>query len=623
MTKRTVAAGALRASGVGSLLRRLGAWEGALVLTYHRIGAPDGQGLDAAQWNANASGLAAQVALLRRHCEIVAPRELEDALGRRGGRFGVLTFDDGFRDNHALALPVLRAAGVPAGFYIPTGFLDAPTVLPGDEIAWMVRASGRSATAGAALTRELQGEYRAQPGERGDAFLEELGRRLGVGRCPPEVVAGAYLDWDMVRELHASGMEVGGHSVTHPMLGSLAPERQRWEIAESRRRLTAELGEAPLSFAYPYGDRRSFTAVTKAILREEGFRLAFSFYGGFQPPGGLDPLDVPRVAATTGTTPPVLEAMLALPQRFARAAPSQRAVARAPVPAPAAENGGPRAVAAPVRTVRIAGRELAGRDVADHLRWRARPLLGAVRRNLPGRRPRWGNLRRLRPFSDEFGFDRGTPVDRVYIERFLEAHRACIFGDVLEVQEPGYTRRYGGIRVRREHVVDIDAGNPRATIVADLCAPGSLPAAAYDCAIVTETLQLLADEHAALRNLHHALRPGGTLLLTIPCLSRQDPEAVESDRWRMLPLGLAERLARACPDAEIHVEGHGNLLASIAFLAGLAAEELRPAELDADDAAFPLIACARLTKPVLLESVPGSPRPEAAARVDGTRGRYR
>lgn len=610
MSRRRLAAGALNASGLGALLRGMGTWEGALALNYHRIGVPEPGHGDPKQWNATSEELAAQVALIRRHCEILAPRELEDAMSARGGRYAVITFDDGFRDHYTHALPVLRAARVPAGFYIATGFIDAPRMLPGDEIAWMVDASGRTGTAAAALTHHLQLELRAQPGDSVEEHLDALGQRLAVGRCPEAVAAATYMDWDMVRDLQGNGMEVGGHSVDHPMLGGLDPERQRWEIAESRRRLTTELGEAPQTFAYPYGDRSSFTAATKAILREEGYRLAFSFYGGYQAARQVDPFDVPRVAVTTGTTPAVLQAMVAVPHRFARAAPSQRVPAAGGHPVSDGASGS----AARAR-VRIGGRELGARDVADHVRWRAAPLLGAVRRNLPGRRPRWGNMRRLQPFSTDFARDRGTPVDRIYIERFLEGNRAHVFGDVLEVQEPGYTRRYGGIRVRREHVVDIDPRNPRATVVADLSAGASLPAAAYDCAIVTETLQLLPDEHAALRNLYRALRPGGTLLLTVPCLSRQDPGAVDSDRWRMLPLGLGERLARACPDGEIHVEGHGNLVSAVAFLAGLAAEELRAAELDTEDPAFPIVACARVTKPPLPILASGGLRPEQAATV--------
>ena len=71
--------------------------------------------------------------------------------------------------------------------------------------------------------------------------------------------------------------------------------------------------------------------------------------------------------------------------------------------------------------------------------------------------PRWGNLRRLQPFSSQFGFERGTPIDRYYLHEFLEQHRHLITGRVLEIQMPAYTRRYGqGVTVADS--VDIVAG---------------------------------------------------------------------------------------------------------------------------------------------------------------------
>jgi hypothetical protein len=79
------------------------------------------------------------------------------------------------------------------------------------------------------------------------------------------------------------------------------------------------------------------------------------------------------------------------------------------------------------------------------------------------------------PLSDHYGFDRGTPVDRRYIDVFLRAHRAAIHGSVLEVADNAYTTRFGGDRVSRSTVVDIDTANQRATLIADLEVPGSLP----------------------------------------------------------------------------------------------------------------------------------------------------
>jgi SAM-dependent methyltransferase len=206
----------------------------------------------------------------------------------------------------------------------------------------------------------------------------------------------------------------------------------------------------------------------------------------------------------------------------------------------------------------------------------------------------WGDLRRIRPFSEGYGFDRGTPVDRVYIEAFLAEHRQRIHGDVLEVHDSVYTEMFGtGVR---KHVVDIDPANPRATIIADLSEPGSLPAEHFDCFILTQTLQYVSDVGLALRNARRALRPGGTLLCSVPTTSRVDSRASKTDRWRFTPAGLACLIVESCRDAEIEVQGFGNLPTQVAFLMGLAAEELEPEELTVYDPDFPLLACARVTK---------------------------
>src|SRR5919108_924888 len=130
----------------------------------------------------------------------------------------------------------------------------------------------------------------------------------------------------------------------------------------------------------------------------------------------------------------------------------------------------------------------------------AKPSAVRINRRLPGRRVDWGTLRRTSPYSDHYGYDRGQPVDRYYIERFLEDRRRAIRGEVLEVGDAEYTRRFGSDRVTRSDVVDIDPARRQATLIADLCAPASLPASRFDCVILTQTLQLLADQTTALHN---------------------------------------------------------------------------------------------------------------------------
>lgn len=211
---------------------------------------------------------------------------------------------------------------------------------------------------------------------------------------------------------------------------------------------------------------------------------------------------------------------------------------------------------------------------------------------------RWGSLRRTHPLSAYWGFDRGTPVDRTYIERFLQAHADDIRGRVLEVRDAGYTTAYGGDRVTAADVVDIDPENERATVVADLSSPESLAAARFDCVLIAQTLQYVRDPEAALANLWRALVPGGAALITAPCTSRVDPDAADDDRWRFTPAGLETLLRSAGEWVELEVIGYGNLITSVAFLMGMAAEELRPREFDELDRFYPLVVCARARKPV-------------------------
>jgi hypothetical protein len=218
-----------------------------------------------------------------------------------------------------------------------------------------------------------------------------------------------------------------------------------------------------------------------------------------------------------------------------------------------------------------------------------------IARNRPGRRVRWGSFRRTQPFSDRFGLDRGLPVDRIYIADFLGAHAQDVRGSVLEVSRPTYTRLFGGDRVTEVSIVDIDPDNTQATIAADLCERGSLPASTFDCAIVTQTLQLLPDVPAALENLWSALVPGGVLLMTVPALSRDDP--VGGDYWRFTPLGLRRILETNLPPvAVIAVQGYGNVLAGVGSLFGLSVEDIGPDRLREHDAAFPVVVCARVRR---------------------------
>lgn len=213
------------------------------------------------------------------------------------------------------------------------------------------------------------------------------------------------------------------------------------------------------------------------------------------------------------------------------------------------------------------------------------------------RHPAWlGTLRRTRPLSYHWGAERGTPIDRYFIERFLTEHRGDIRGRVLEVMDDRYTRRFGD-GVERSDVLDIDAANGRATIHADLGAPNSLPTAEFDCFVLTQTLQFIPDLESALGSARDALREGGVLLATLPVVSKIDRGAgVAGDYWRFTVASATRAFAAAFGQDRIQVTSFGNVLVSVAFLMGMAVEDLKQRELDFVDEYFPLLVAVRAVR---------------------------
>jgi SAM-dependent methyltransferase len=220
---------------------------------------------------------------------------------------------------------------------------------------------------------------------------------------------------------------------------------------------------------------------------------------------------------------------------------------------------------------------------------------------------RFGSLRRLRPISASFGYDRGLPVDRYYIETFLARHggpSGDIRGHVLEVGDDTYTRSFGSSRVAtgggvtKVDILDVDERNPAATLVADLASGDNLPSETFDCVICTQTLQYLYDVRAAIATLARIMKPGGVLLATLPGIYHacQAETCAWGDYWRFTSLSARRLCEEAFPADAVHVEAYGNVLSATAFLQGLAAEELKPAELEFRDPDFEVTVAARAAK---------------------------
>jgi SAM-dependent methyltransferase len=210
----------------------------------------------------------------------------------------------------------------------------------------------------------------------------------------------------------------------------------------------------------------------------------------------------------------------------------------------------------------------------------------------------FGDLRRVTPFGRDFGYCRGQPVDRIYIERFLEQNASDIRGSVIEIGEDTYTRRYGGDRVTHNDVLHVSDDNPAATIVGDLAEAHGIASASYDALILTQTLHLIFDLHGAVRTMHRIIKPGGVVLLTVPGITRVPSSKDWGDTWfwSFTERALQQLFAPYFGAGAVTTASHGNVLVATSFLYGLSATDLTEQQLGHSDPEYPVTVTLRAVK---------------------------
>ena len=182
---------------------------------------------------------------------------------------------------------------------------------------------------------------------------------------------------------------------------------------------------------------------------------------------------------------------------------------------------------------------------------------------------------RTKPVSRFFGFDRGTPIDRYYIELFLQENNADIKGIALEIAESTYTRQFDH-GVTSFEVLHVDASNRKATIIGDLAQPETLPDKMVDCFICTQTLNFIFDVRKAIAGCFRLLKDGGVFLGTVSGISQISRYDMDrwGDYWRFTDLSLKKLFAEYFREENITIQMYGNVFAANAFLQGLALEDI-------------------------------------------------
>jgi SAM-dependent methyltransferase len=228
---------------------------------------------------------------------------------------------------------------------------------------------------------------------------------------------------------------------------------------------------------------------------------------------------------------------------------------------------------------------------------RFRRLLRGLRRNTEAGVNGLGGPRRLDPVSRKWGYDRGGPIDRYYVEAFLRSHAQDIRGRVLEVGDDAYTREFGDGRVEANDILDVDASNSRATVLADLANADHLPSDRYNCIILTQTLHVIYETRAVIGALHRILKPGGVLLATFPGLSKLSWTELPGSWYWGFTCNSARRLfGEAFAPTGVEVESFGNVLTASAFLYGYSHRELSRTQLEYRDPEFDLLVAVRAVK---------------------------
>ena len=268
----------------GPLLRA----PGVIVLMYHRI-----NGADSRFPGLPLESFAAQMRWLRENCDVIEPEALVDRAQRptRLRPAVLITFDDGYRDYHDRAYPVLKQLGLPAVVFIATSFIDQGGMIWTEEV--------QAAATATRMPRvilpwsdepavELPDERaRAALGARARAYLKTLPDAERQQSVQALLVAlGAeptrerqMLNWDEVRRT-MDLTRYGGHTHTHPILSRVDRAAAEREIRTCRDRIADETGRVPTLFAYPNGTAADFTSETQAVLRQSGFRVGFSTIEG-------------------------------------------------------------------------------------------------------------------------------------------------------------------------------------------------------------------------------------------------------------------------------------------------------------------------------------------------------
>jgi peptidoglycan/xylan/chitin deacetylase (PgdA/CDA1 family) len=296
----------MRASCAFDLMRMLSRRH-ALILTYHRFSVDERDD----DGKTPARALAEQLEYLTAHYDVVPLSQIVERITAREplpSGLAAVTIDDGYRDAYEVAYPLLRRYGVPASLYVVTEFADRRAWLWTDKARFLAQQAPRQtlttkigasdlrlelneATSRRDASERVNSVIKRLPDELKEEAIERLSREMGVAIPPTPPDEFSSVTWDQAREMDANGVEIGSHTMTHPILTNIGDERLRRELRDSKSRLEEVLGRQVDQFCYPNGDNDE--RVQSEVARA-GYRAAVTVVNGMNQRGD-DPLTLRRV----------------------------------------------------------------------------------------------------------------------------------------------------------------------------------------------------------------------------------------------------------------------------------------------------------------------------------------
>jgi len=293
----------MRSTGAFDLIR-LAHRRRVLIVTYHRFSVRGEDG------KTSAETFAEQLRYLTGRYNVVPLAQIAESINRREPPPGLaaITIDDGYRDAYEIAYPLLRRYGAPATLFVPADFIDRRVWLWPDKTRFLTgQAVSQQFTAivnehmlqielnGAASRRQasnrINSALKQLPDEAKEEMIERFARALGLETPKSPPAEFGPIAWDEAREMQANGIEIGSHTMTHPVLTRIGDERLRQELHQSRSRLEEVLRRRVEQFCYPNGDYDE--RVQREVARA-GYRIAVTTVSGLNKRGD-DPLTLRRI----------------------------------------------------------------------------------------------------------------------------------------------------------------------------------------------------------------------------------------------------------------------------------------------------------------------------------------